>query len=226
MMDCAAVDELLAAYAFGAATPEEARDVDQHLASCDLHPRLADFREIADMLPSSVPPVTPRDQVKHRLMARVYTDLAPAPARRLWWQRTWSLAAAAVLAVLALGLGVRDWAVSSRLASAPVTFGLAPLAGATAQASGTLVVLPRQNTATLVLRQLPPLPADRVYEVWLIKGNTPQPAGVFTPASDGSASVILKGSTTGYDVVAVTSEPGPQGSLAPTSPPFVGGPLK
>ncbi|HVA24457.1 MAG TPA: anti-sigma factor [Chloroflexota bacterium] len=225
MMDCAAADDLLAAFALGAATPEEARELQQHLASCDKHPQLAGFWEIAAMLPSSVPPVTPRDQVKHRLMARVYTDLAPVHLRRLWWQRTWSMATAAVLAVLALGLGIRDWGVSQKLANAPISFGLAPL-GSAARASGTLVFLPQQNSATLVLQQLPQLPADRVYEVWLVKGSTSQPAGVFKPSDDGSASIIVKGTPSGYDHVAVTEEAGPQGSAVPTGQPFVGGSLK
>ena len=225
MIDCAAVDDLLPSYALGAVSPEEAREIEQHLAGCRKHPQLAEFREIAAMLPSSVPPVTPNDQVKHRLMARVYSDLAPAPLRGLWWQRAWSLAAAAVLAVLAIGLGIRDWAVSSQLASRPVSFGLAPLS-AGAHASGNLVYLPQENTATLVLRQLPAIPAGRVYEAWLIKGSTAQAAGVFTPAADGSGSLVLKGSPAGYDTVAVTEEPGHQGSTSPTTQPFIGGSLK
>jgi anti-sigma-K factor RskA len=157
-------------------------------------------------------------------MARVYTDLAPQRLRRPWWQRAGSLAAAAVLAVLALGLGVRDWVVSNQLAQAPRSFPLAPLA-AGVRARGTLVYLPRQGATTLTLEQLPPLPAGRVYEVWLIKGSAPQPAGVFQAGGDGSASVILKGAPSGFDTVAVTEEPGPQGSSSPTSQPLLAGAL-
>jgi predicted anti-sigma-YlaC factor YlaD len=224
-MDCHDVDELLPGIALGTATPEERREVEEHLAACRRHPQLAGFEEIAEMLPMSLPSSTPREHVKHRLMARVYTDLEPVVLRRSWWQHTWSWAVAAVLAVLAIGLGVRDWAVSSQLAGAPVTWGLAPT-GATAPATGTLVYLPRQNTTTLTLQQLPQLPADRVYEVWLIRGGTPEPAGVFKPAGDGSASVIVKGVPSGFDQVAVTEEPGPEGSAAPTSQPFLTGSLK
>lgn len=106
----------------------------------------------------------------------------------------------------------------------PRSFPLAPL-GAGVHARGTLVYLPRQSAATLTLEQLPPLPAGRVYEVWLIKGSAPQPAGVFQAGGDGSASVIVKGVPTGFDTVAVTEEPGPQGSSSPTSQPLLAGSL-
>jgi hypothetical protein len=129
------------------------------------------------------------------------------------------------LALVALGLGVRDWAVSRQLAAAPLTWQLAPT-GASAAASGTLVYLPNQGTATLALESLPQLPSGRVYEVWLIQGGTPQPEGVFSPAGDGSASAILKAAPLQFDTVAVTEEPGPNGSASPTSPPFLAATLK
>ena len=225
MMDCREVDELLPAVALGSASAEERGEVEEHLATCQNHPQLNDFEEIAEMLPMSLPPSNPRPRVKHRLMARVYTDLEPRTLRGLWWGRTWSWAVAAVLAALAIGLGVRDWAVSQQLASAPLSWSLAPT-GDAVRASGTLVYLPRENTATLLLKQLPRLSSGRVYEVWLIRDGRPEPAGVFTPADDGSASVMVKGTPPGFDLVAVTEEPGPAGSAAPTSQPLVAGSLK
>ena len=222
MMDCANVDELLPGVALGSASPAEVREVEEHLATCQEHGQHGDFRHIADMLPMSIPPVPPRGELKHRLMARVYHDLEPMLLRRPWWQRTWSWAAAAALAVLALGLGLRDWVVSSQLAAAPVSWQLAPVnAGVTA--TGALVYVPRQHVATLTLQGLQPLPADRVYEVWLIKAGKPEAAGVFKPAADGSASTVVKGTPSGFDTVAVTEEPGPQGSAAPSSQPFIAG---
>jgi len=221
-MDCANVDELLPAVALGSASPAEAHEVEAHLATCQAHEQLEAFRHIADMLPMRVPPVAPRGELKHQLMARVYHDLEPRLLRRPWWQRTGSWAAAAALALLALGLGVRDWVVSSQLATAPVSWQLAPVT-AGSRTSGTLVYLPRQNVATITLQGLSPLAADRVYEVWLIKAGKPEPAGVFKPAADGSASTVIKGTPSGFDTVAVTEEPGQQGSSGPTSQPFIAG---
>ncbi len=213
-MTCADVDELLPGLALGAATPSERQELEQHLAGCDRHPLYADFEEIAAMLPFAAPPASPRHEVKNRLMARVYGDLDRQP----WWRRAQAWAVAAVLAVVALGLGIRDMVVSNQLAGAPVIWQIG--------STGTLVYLPQQHTATLMLQQLPQLPPDRVYEAWLIKDGKPQPAGVFRPSADGAASLIVKGSPIGYNTVAVTEEPGPNGSAAPTSPPFLAGSLQ
>jgi hypothetical protein len=68
--------------------------------------------------------------------------------------------------------------------------------------------------------QLPALPPDRVYQLWIIAGKTPIGAGTFTVAADGSASLTraLPAGVTAIDAVAVTSEPGPGGSATPTMP--------
>jgi anti-sigma-K factor RskA len=224
MMACADVDELLPGLALGIATAAERRQLEDHLATCPNHPHFAELEEVAAMLPLTSPPQPPRDQLKHRLMARVYADLEPVVLRAPWWQRAGGWLAAAVLAVVALGAGAREWFVSQQLASAPRSWALAPT-GASA-AHGTLVYLPQQGTATLALTQLPPLPSERVYEVWLIRGGKPEAAGTFKPAPDGSASLIVKGTPAGADVVAITEEPGPDGSPAPTTQPFIAGPLK
>jgi len=223
-MDCADVDELLPGVALGVASALEERDVQEHLAGCDKHPPLEEFRRVAELLPMSVPPMSPPAEVKHRLMAKVYRDLEPHPITRLVRRPALGWLAAAALFLVSLGLGVRDWMASSQLAAAPVQWQLAPTA-AGVNASGTLLFVRRTGTATLVLTQLPALGAGKVYEAWLIKGGSAVPAGIFQPASDGSASLILKGEPSRYDTVAVTEEPGPQGSAIPTAKPFVSGSL-
>ena len=218
-MDCPDVDDLLPAYALGSATAEERAEVDRHLATCRLHSKLEDFQQVAAALPMSIEPVAPGNHVKQRLMARVYRDLEPSLGGRVW-RKVWGWVAAAVLAVVALGLGIRDYVVSEQLATAPAQWLLTPT-GPGASATGTLVWLPAQHTASLTLEQLPSLPTTDVYEVWLIKGGQPEPAGVFRPSSDNSASVIVKGEPSRYDTVAVTREPAPNGSQAPTTQPFI-----
>jgi hypothetical protein len=224
MTDCADVDDLLPGYALGILTPDELRDVETHLATCDKHPQLTEYRQTVELLPMSTEPQEPDGAVKQRLMARVYRDLEPALVRRRpWWQRTWAWAAAAVVALAALGVGVRDWVVAGQGGGA-TTWQLAPAADGS-QAMGTLVWLPSQQAATLTMQHLPTLAAGNVYEVWLIKDGQPMAAGIFQPGGDGSASVILKGDPAGYETVAVTEEPGPRGSAAPTRQPFLAGEL-
>lgn len=67
--------------------------------------------------------------------------------------------------------------------------------------------------------QLPALPADRIYQLWIIAGKTPIGAGTFTVAADGTASMTgpLPAGVTSIDAVAVTSEPA-GGSATPTMP--------
>ncbi|MBV8086157.1 MAG: anti-sigma factor [Chloroflexi bacterium] len=216
------MDDVLPAYALGVASGDERREVEAHLATCDKHPQLAEYRETVGLLSMSAPTKQPAGAVKQRLMARVYQDLEPQIVRPPWWQHAWTWAAAAAVALLALGVGIRDWAVSAQ--GGATTWQLAPTA-AGIQAAGTLVWLPSQQTATLTMQHLPPLAAGNLYEVWLIKNGQPAPAGVFQPGSDASASVILKGDPQGYQTVAVTEEPGPQGSAAPTHQPFLTGRL-
>ncbi len=223
-MTCKEVDELLAGLALGGASPEEERLVQEHLSSCHVHNQVADYRRIAGMLPMSLLPRDVPDLTKRRLMARVYKDLEPQLLRPPVWRRAWMGLAAAALALLALGLGVRDYLVTAQLAAAPVQWKLG--SAGDAATTGTLVYLPAQKTATLMLDRLPTLQASQVFEVWLIKDSQPVAAGVFRPGPDGAASVLLKGDVGSYDVVAVTSEPGPTGSTTPTSQPFVAGSLR
>jgi hypothetical protein len=70
----------------------------------------------------------------------------------------------------------------------------------------------------LIASNLPPLPAGRTYEMWVIatKTSAPRPAGLFQSDAQGSAINILPVSLDSVYAVAVSVEP-EAGSPAPTN---------
>ena len=129
-LDCAAVDELDAAYAIGALGAAERAAVEAHLASCPQpHTELRGMLGAGDVLAASVEPVPPPAALRDRVLATIAAtpqepvpgaiDVVPTAAReqqvgasprrgRPWL--TWlspgvarGLAAAAVVAAIALG---------------------------------------------------------------------------------------------------------------------------
>lgn len=97
-------------------------------------------------------------------------------------------------------------------------------------ASAVVLFNPNTNEASLLFNGLQPLPADKVYELWLLPkagaGEAkPVPAGVFTPGKEGKAqpSVRAPSQMRDYGGVAVTIETGPSGANAPTQDPIMVG---
>ncbi len=90
----------------------------------------------------------------------------------------------------------------------------APSPGGT---GGRIVFQPDGQTAVVVLEHLPPLPAGRVYQLWLLQGTSPVSAGTFVPGDSGAASVVVRapGRLSGFSGFGLTAEPAP-GSPAPT----------
>jgi anti-sigma factor RsiW len=67
--------------------------------------------------------------------------------------------------------------------------------------------------------QLPTLSPGRVYQLWVIAGKTPVGVGIFNVTNgSGSLTVPLPAGLTTINAVAVTNEPGPNGSATPTLP--------
>jgi hypothetical protein len=101
-----------------------------------------------------------------------------------------------------------------QLATAPVTetIALAPTDAAPG-AHGEVTYLPQDNLLLLDVRDLPPLKPDQVYEVWLIGSEGPVPAGTFDQPTDQHAVVADRSQ---YETLAITAEPGPLGTAAPT----------
>ena len=49
----------------------------------------------------------------------------------------------------------------------------------------------RRTIALLAILNLPPLPSDKEYQVWLVSGGRKYPAGLFTMDSTGYAQTVI-----------------------------------
>src|SRR3990172_7447971 len=94
------------------------------------------------------------------------------------------------------------------------------------EASGRFIFNPGSREGGVIITGLQPLPGDRVYQLWLIKGDVPESAGTFTVDQDGRASILVKApaSISSYDIIGVSVEP-VGGSLQPTGEIVVLSPL-
>ena len=74
---------------------------------------------------------------------------------------------------------------------------------------------------------MPPIPADGVYQLWLTEPNGKKiSGGMFTPASEGTAYLLIRTpqQLATYSLVGVTVEPR-GGSPGPTTKPVLQAPL-
>ena len=248
-MTCDERRELLELYALGVLEQPERDDIDSHLGagcpscSSNLKRALATNAIVA----SSVPVVEPPKGLRKKVLASVGVE-----EKGGWWRVVvWSSAMAASL-VAVLWLSVQDRRRAGELAQtrselermtqaarrsaaslerveAAIAFLNAPetqVIGA-----GRTVALPPRarvfvnNTrgVLLLVTNLPPAPAGKIYEMWVIpKSGGPRPAGLFQSATDGNALHLDTGpiDVAAIGAVAVTVEP-EGGSPQPTSQPFI-----
>ena len=242
-MNCEEFEELSGAYALEAVTPAEREAAQAHLAGCAACTRrLRELQAVVDLLPYSAQQVNPPASLKGRLfeairMENTQTQPVPIPSiARLRPRRSWStqvLAIAAVLALLLFG-GMTAWNVSLLHQNSSLQQQNASLQNQVALAyglhgrgaSGKLIFLPEQNITLLVIEGLPQLHGTQVYQGWLIHGKQPTSIGLLS-VQNGVASVIYPGTIAGYQVAAVSREPGPMASKnVPAGPVVAAGDLK
>src|SRR5688572_2879386 len=233
--------DLLGAFALGAVDAQEAAAIRKHLATCaECQAELAELWAAVETLPDTVEPMEPPPALRDRIAAAVMAEPRPEPHRvrvqepptvaspaqpatrppepirrpTRWTMATpWAAAAAAMLLV-ALGLFLWNMQLREQIAATtPETIALAPTDAAPG-ASGEVLYDPAGNLLVLDVQNLPPLAAGEVYEVWLIGADgVPAPAGVFDQSSDRHAIVADRAQ---FETLAITNEPGPLGTEAPT----------
>jgi anti-sigma-K factor RskA len=241
---CEQADELGAAFVLGALGPDESQAVEDHLASCDQpHAELRALLGADQALAMSLEPVAPSAALRDRLMATVArtqqerSRVQAAPVADLQEQGGWlnwlsprvarPLAVAAVVAALAFGA----WNVSLQsqlgqlrgvaeaIADGGAAFRVNGIAG-----RGYVVDTPGSGAA-LVVAGLTSLPADRIYELWLIDASgQPVAVGTFTPSDSAVAVVPVDRDLTGFAIFAVTVEH--ERVAAPTTKPVMAATLK
>lgn len=224
-MNCHAVDELAASYALGAVELDEERAISEHLLTCaSPHVEARELVAAASVLPAAVEPVTPSSALRARLMTtiaetpqehrptarRVVTPVLAAPPARPWWRLAplpAGLAAAGLAAVV--GLGAWNVNLNQRLADRDAALravATADAAFAVSGSAGSGWVLETDGRAIFLADSLAELPADRIYELWLI-GPDGDPVDVGTLAStDGLTLVDLERELGPATTFAVTIE--------------------
>jgi anti-sigma-K factor RskA len=194
------VHEQAAAFALDALDAHETVEFERHLAICpDCEDELARLQVAAAALAFAIDLPVPRPELRLRVLD---TGAPVVPLRRK--RRSHLLAAAALAAACAAAvLAVRPWDDGGRIGG---------FQRYTAQgAKATLLVAP-SGEAVLSVGHLPPPPAGKAYEMWIIDGGRTLPAGILR----GSLSTLARPVPPGASV-AVSVEPA-DGSLQPTGP--------
>ncbi len=228
----AGIHELTAGYALDALAPDERRVYEAHLADCErCREELASFSSVTEALAVVASGPVPSPDLRDRILVAARAEppvVAPfEPPRR----RTVPVlgAAVAIAAVVALGIGLWGVQLSNELddtksalererEAAAIVADPDARTIALEAGDGRLVVAP-DGRAALVLAGLDPAPAGKTYEMWVIEGETPSPAGLF-PGSEGAELVPVEGTVDAGDVVAVTIED-EGGATTPRLPPIV-----
>jgi anti-sigma-K factor RskA len=236
-----------AAYALDALDGDDVALFRQHLADCAIcRAAIAECQSTVAQFPLAIEPedgLAPSPELRTRILAAVAEDLAaerdqtaevsapiPFPVRRRVPQ---AYAVAAVL-LLALGLGLLGWNLNLQreVAQARAERDAArrelavtrwQLSGVQAgqQINGEVLYLRDQQRAVVSVQGLPDLQPGQVYQIWLIQdGAAPRPETIFL-----SGTTAVQADLARFSTIAITIEPGPRGSAAPTSPVLVAGSL-
>jgi hypothetical protein len=248
---------LVGAYALDALDAGERSLVEEHLDACaacadevvELSAVAADLAaDAAEPPPISLrPAVLTQIAVTRQLPPAIRQPAQPTAVpptandrRSRRWTRALSVVAAALVAISAgLGAVVADQQSridaaqqESEILDALASAALDSPAASSVAGGGRLAVIGARDDATgvalVVARDLPELPAGKVYQLWVLGGDQapPRPAGTLAAGAGSAGHVGSTVHTSATDSgVALTVEPG-VGATKPTLPPLVSVPLQ
>ncbi|MGI5500767.1 anti-sigma factor [Lentzea sp. CA-135723] len=229
---------LTGVYAMNALSDVERAEFEAHLPHCSTcGQEVAELQATAGFLgvvADVAPPPRLRDQVLTAVAAtRQLPPQAPVPvvpvvpARNRWLVRGSVLAAAAsVLVAIVVGVqGARDRSELDALRQSAAGYGqVSELLGAadvkvlsgngTDGGHGTVVMSPSRGRAAFIADGLPALPADRVYQLWVVESGGPRSAGLVR------GEPVVAERVADAQAIALTVEPS-GGSSAPTTTPVL-----
>lgn len=228
-------------YALGVAGEPERAEIREHLArGCEVcMTNLHRARQLTSLLAATPDAAAPSPGLRRRILASVGVE-----QRRFGWAPF--LAGALALSLFAAfyfsarerqfaneTLMLRDQLRVQTVQLTRLNEAFAILGGpGTIEAGfgqgpkGKVYVNP-QRGVLLIANNLPPAPAGKIYEMWVIpKSGTPIAAGLFQSDATGAATHVQPGPVVpDANIVAVTLEPS-QGSAAPTTTPLLAATLQ
>src|SRR3712207_4277859 len=90
--------------------------------------------------------------------------------------------------------------------------------GVARQARAEVMIL-EDHRAVLMAEDMPPLPEEKTFQIWVIEDEVPRPSGVFEVRED-EVAIVVENRVEGADAIAVTVEP-EGGSPLPTTEPML-----
>jgi anti-sigma-K factor RskA len=211
--------DLCAAFTAGALSPEERRELEEHLATgcAECEQALAAFHEGAAALALSAAAAEPPPALRARVFRAIEAEGARGQRGRLFAVAGWAVAAC--LAVIAFLGWQRQEEDAKRLAvleaSGARSAALAPQADFPGLL-GRAVYDPATGRAVFVLENYHP-PAGKDYELWAIRGGKPVSLGVARTDEAGTASILVA-DLGAVDALAISLEPaGGSKTGAPTA---------
>ena len=224
-----------AGYVLGSLDPNERQEFEAHIAGCgDCAAEVASLRPVVNVLATSVPQVTPRAEVRNRILdvaagAGLKTGPYTVRDRRSLHDRkppsalVWLPLAAAI--VIAVGAGIYALRLQRQVGELQARFDQAQattavlaapdlaridLQGQTiAPAARARALWSRSQGLVFTAANLPPAPAGRAYQVWVVTAQMPISAGLLTtdPTGGGSQYYMTPPDIAPPVAVAVTLEP-------------------
>jgi anti-sigma-K factor RskA len=236
-MDRERFDELKDAFVLGALPEEERREFEEYLMA---HPeRQAEIEElgaVAGLLALSPQEQEPPPELRRSIMdvveaeaegLRVESGSGLARMREFLSIRNLTLAAAALLVIglfswnMVLQGEMRDLQsrIQSMQASREDSRMVALEGSGPAQQARVEVMILEDHRAVLMAEDMPPVPEDKTFQIWVIEDDVPQPSGIFE-IRDDRVAVVVEHRVDGADAIAVTVEP-EGGSPQPTTEPML-----
>jgi anti-sigma-K factor RskA len=229
-----------AGYVLGSLDAHDRREFEAHLAGCaECAAEVASLRPVVSVLATAVPQVTPRQELRERILGSAaglkHVDLQTRPDtvhdRKFSAAMIWLPLAAAI--VIAVGAGIYalrlqrqvgelqarfDQAQSTTAVLAAPDLARIDLQGeAVAPDARARALWSRSRGLVFTAANLPPAPTGKAYQVWVVTAQAPVSAGLLTtdPTGGGTQYYMTPADIAPPLAVAVTLEPS-GGVPAPT----------
>jgi anti-sigma-K factor RskA len=247
----------LTLHALGSLAGDERIALEKHLEECaSCRRELQALRGDLSLLALTTVGPRPPARAKQRLMSAIAAEPrlpqpVGAPARRRSWWGALGWAAAAAMVLLYVGVLRQNSSLQREMASLQAQLAgqqsdlqqaneiMATLLdpesqrvelvakGSKPQPRGKAIYQRRNRSLIFLASSLPPLPPEKVYELWLFpaNGGAPIAAGLFRPDAHGSATVVNPPLPEGVEAktFAVTLEPESGSHEAPRGTPVIVG---